>query len=108
MEPVSPEFFEKHQFKRDDQEMYNKNSTGEDLRKMFKPKVSDDLAATLPDTPEAKQWVDHLRCAAAVHRMCVQEKLDPKYEDILDNFGTTFNVLLEKHPDLVHESLKTS
>ena len=94
MEPVSPEFFEKHQFKRDDQVMYDKDSTGEDLCKMFKPKVSDDLAATLPDTPEAK--------------LCVQEKLDPKYEDILDNFGTTFNVLLEKHPDLVHESLKTS
>ena len=54
MEPVSPEFFEKHQFKRDDQEMYNKDSTVEDLRKMFKPKVSDDLAATLPDTPETQ------------------------------------------------------
>ena len=55
------EFFDKHQFKRDEQDMYNKDFTGKDLRKMFKPKVLDDLAATLPDTDDAKEWVDHIR-----------------------------------------------
>ena len=80
---------------------------GKDLCKMFKPEVLDDLAATLPNTPEAKQWVEHLRCVAAVHGMCVKQELDPEYEDILANFETTFNALMERYSDMVYESLKT-
>lgn len=35
--------------------MYNKDFMGKYLCKMFKPEVLEDIAATLPDTPEAKE-----------------------------------------------------
>ena len=73
---------------------------------MFKPEVLVDLAATLPITPEAAQWVEHIRFVASVLGMCLKMELDPKYEDILANFETTFNALMERYSDVVH-NLKT-
>ena len=110
MEKIYPgsvnDFFRKHSFIRDDQDMYGKCFTGKELERMLCPKMLAEFTEALPDSPEAKMWLDHLQAIFDVYKMNVKKKLDPSFKDILARFESTFNVLQHKFPALATETLK--